>query len=145
MFVLFSYRPGTWSTCPSGYFLNGLYRTSGNNLHNIEEGKCCKPVNHPNLYGQCYYEDIRLRFDEAGWSVCSRNGYFVTGIYRDSYNDWLHNIDKLKCCKMWTGKCNKVFIKILSHLGQSLLSQSKIKKAPHSKKMCFKTHQGVLR
>ena len=102
-FLLF-YRKETWSTCPSGYFLNGLYRTNGNNLHNIEEGWCCKPQGHPEWYDGCYYEDISTRFDQKGWSNCSKLGYYVTGVHRDNYDNWLHNIDKLKCCKMWTGK-----------------------------------------
>ena len=98
------FRKGSWGTCPSGYFLNGLYRTSSNNLHNIEEGQCCKPKQHPKYYEDCYDENIGKRFDAKGWSTCSKVGYFVTGIHRDnSGGDSLHNLDKFKCCKMWTG------------------------------------------
>jgi hypothetical protein len=57
-------RPNSWSVCPAGYFLNGLYRTAGQNLHNIEQGKCCKPVNHPKRYEQCYDENIIRKFDK---------------------------------------------------------------------------------
>ncbi len=32
-----------WSTCHNGYYMTGLYRTSGHNLYNIEESKCCRP------------------------------------------------------------------------------------------------------
>ena len=96
-------RKNTWSLCPIGYFLNGLYRTGGNNLHNIEEGKCCKPVNHPKLYEHCYHEYIRYEFDKKGWTTCKKTGYYVVGVFRDHNKDWLHDIDYLKCCKMWTG------------------------------------------
>ena len=64
---------------------------------------CCKPENHPTEYGDCYDEDIRYTFDKKGWSECSKLGYFVTGLYRDHFNNWLHNLDKLKCCRMSTG------------------------------------------
>lgn len=101
---MFSYRPNTWVTCPTGYFLNGLYRSLGNNLHNIEHGKCCKPVNHPELYKDCYNEYVRHEFDKAGWTVCKKTGYYIVGLFRDAHKDWLHNIDYFKCCKMWTGK-----------------------------------------
>ena len=97
------FRPGTWSLCPTGYFLNGLYRTGGNNLHNIEEGHCCKPVNHPTRYESCYHEYIRHDFDKQKWTTCKKTGYYVVGVYRDAHKDWLHNIDYFKCCKMWTG------------------------------------------
>ncbi|XP_028401393.1 fibropellin-1-like isoform X2 [Dendronephthya gigantea] len=95
-------KRSTWSLCPEGYFLNGLYRTSGNNLHNIEEGRCCKPVNHPKNYENCYNEYIRHKFDKQGWTKCMKTGYYVVGVYRDHNKDWLHDIDYLKCCKMWT-------------------------------------------
>ncbi|XP_046863448.1 adhesive plaque matrix protein 2-like, partial [Xenia sp. Carnegie-2017] len=96
-------KPGTWSVCPNGYFLNGLYRTKGQRLHNIEEGKCCKPVNHPDRYGHCYNENIIRRFNRKGWTTCRKRGYYVTGFYRDLHGNWLHNIDYLKCCKMFAG------------------------------------------
>ncbi|CAB3993688.1 Hypothetical predicted protein [Paramuricea clavata] len=96
-------KPNSWSVCPAGYFLNGLYRTAGQNLHNIEVGKCCKPVNHPNRYEDCYDENVRTKFDKQGWTTCSKIGYYVVGVFRDKYLDWLHNVDIFKCCKMWIG------------------------------------------
>ena len=117
LFLIKKFRPGTWSVCPGGYFLNGLYRSSGNNLHNIELGKCCKPKGHPNKYVNCYNELTRQTFDKKGWSRCKRIGYYVAGLYKDRNGDWLHNIDKLKCCKMFRGtnhECsNMIFFKEL--------------------------------
>ncbi|CAB3994031.1 Hypothetical predicted protein [Paramuricea clavata] len=93
-------RNNQWSFCPSGYFLNGLYRTSGHSLHYIEKGRCCRPSNHPDRYGSCYNEDIAVSFNTEGWSSCSKAGYYITGVYRGSGEDTLDNIDKFKCCQM---------------------------------------------
>ncbi|CAB4018787.1 neurogenic locus Notch -like [Paramuricea clavata] len=94
-------KKNEWSLCPSGYFLNGLYRNSGDKLHKIEEGRCCKPKTHPNWYGQCYDENVGIAFDKQGWSKCSKTGHYITGVHRDSGTDWLHNIDKFRCCQMF--------------------------------------------
>ncbi|XP_046863442.1 uncharacterized protein LOC124457205 [Xenia sp. Carnegie-2017] len=100
-------KQGTWSYCFNGYFLNGLYRTKGKRLHNIEEGKCCKPVNHPDKYGDCYDEDIGEKFNKKGWALCKRAGYYITGLYRGPGDNWLHSIDQLKCCKMFGGNYSR--------------------------------------
>ncbi|XP_046863969.1 neurogenic locus notch homolog protein 2-like [Xenia sp. Carnegie-2017] len=55
-----SFNKKGWSVCSNGYFLNGFYRSNGHHLHNLEEGKCCKPVNHPHKYGDCYHENIKM-------------------------------------------------------------------------------------
>ena len=88
-----------WSTCSSGYFLQGLYRSDGDDLHNIEYGKCCKPANHPYLWGGCYHEDIKSSFNKKGWSKCS-DGYYMTGLFRGTCNK-LSCIEKIKCCMMY--------------------------------------------
>ncbi|XP_046863419.1 uncharacterized protein LOC124457180, partial [Xenia sp. Carnegie-2017] len=90
----------TWGVCPYGYFINGLFRTNGQRLNNIEQGKCCKPVNHPDKYGDCYDEDISEKFNKKGWVTCKNGGYYIAGLFRSPGGEWLHNIDKLKCCKM---------------------------------------------
>lgn len=100
-FNYFFIRKNEWSLCPSGFFLNGLYRNSGDKLHKIEEGRCCKPKTHPNWYGQCYDENVGIAFDKQGWSKCSKTGHYITGVHRDSGTDWLHNIDKFRCCQMF--------------------------------------------
>ena len=88
-----------WSTCSSGHFLQGLYRSDGNKLHNIEYGKCCKPANHPYWWGSCYNQDIRLSFDKKGLSKCN-DGHYMTGVYRGGC-DRLRCIETIKCCKMY--------------------------------------------
>jgi hypothetical protein len=83
LFQYFLNRPNSRSVCPAGYFLNGHYRTAGQNLHNVEDGKCCKPVNHPNRYADCYDENVRTKFNKEGWTTCSKIGYYVVGGFRD--------------------------------------------------------------
>ncbi|XP_028407910.1 uncharacterized protein LOC114530541 [Dendronephthya gigantea] len=95
-------RNNQWSlNCPSGYFLNGLHRTSGQNLSNIEKASCCRPEGHPDECGLCYDEDVTTSFNQAGWSGCSKaEGYYITGVYHDGGEDHLNNIDKFRCCQM---------------------------------------------
>ncbi|KAL9955812.1 hypothetical protein ACROYT_G037195 [Oculina patagonica] len=93
-------RKNVWALCPNGYFLNGLYKTDGKNLYNIEEGQCCRPLNGDG-YDGCYDEDVTISFDNRGWSDCQRTGYYMTGIYK-SVCEKLYCIEKFKCCRMKT-------------------------------------------
>lgn len=86
----------SWNRCPTNYFLTGLYRTSGEQLHNLEQGKCCRPSGA--VHKNCYTQDISKSFDKQGWSQC-RESYFVTGLYRGSGNN-LYQIEYLSCCQM---------------------------------------------
>ncbi|XP_028396174.1 uncharacterized protein LOC114520149 [Dendronephthya gigantea] len=93
-------RNDNWNLCPVGYFLNGLGRSVAHYLYNIEYGHCCKPNNHPDHYGPCYDEDVGTSFDKKGWSICSKAGFYIVGLYRGSGGNWLNNIEKFRCCKM---------------------------------------------
>ena len=101
MYISLLYRRG-WSTCPSGLFLRGLYRSGDNKLYNLEYAKCCKPAYHPYWHGSCYNKDVGVSFDKKGWNLCAAN-YFMTGFYR-SDGQKLYNIEKFKCCKMVSGE-----------------------------------------
>ena len=103
------YRRG-WSTCPSGFFLRGLYRSGDNKLYNLEYAKCCKPAYHPYWHGSCYNKDVGVSFDKKGWNLCAAN-YFMTGFYR-SDSQKLYNIEKFKCCKMVSGESIYIYIYI---------------------------------
>ncbi|CAB4001304.1 Hypothetical predicted protein [Paramuricea clavata] len=94
-------RQNHWNLCTPGYYLSGLYRTGGNNLHNIEAAWCCKPNEAPNSYTSCYDEDVSLKFnwDKEGMVSCTTAGFYITGLYR-SECDILHCIDTFKCCKL---------------------------------------------
>lgn len=88
------------STCQQGFFLRGLYRSNGNNVGNIEWGKCCKPSHHPYHWGGCYNEDVSGTFNKAGLSECTREGYFIAGFETTASSGKLSSIKKFKCCKM---------------------------------------------
>ncbi|CAH3178988.1 unnamed protein product [Porites lobata] len=88
-----------WAVCPTGYFIRGFYRNDNAWLHNIEEATCCKPNSFPNRYEDCYDENIGSSFDNIGLSECSKNDYYVVGIYKGGCDE-LHCIKTLKCCKM---------------------------------------------
>ena len=94
-------RNHNWNLCPTGYFLSGLYRSHGNNLHNIEYALCCKPRGAPNSYKSCYNENVWSRFDwkRKGMVTCTRAGYYITGLYRSSCN-YMYCIEEFKCCQL---------------------------------------------
>ncbi|CAL1536241.1 unnamed protein product, partial [Lymnaea stagnalis] len=89
-----------WVSCHDGYFLQGFYRSGSSPglLHNIEDGRCTKPADHPNDYGGCYDEDISKCFDQAGLCKC-QDGYFVIGLHRGDCDN-LYCLETLRCCKM---------------------------------------------
>jgi len=69
-------------------------RISGQNyIHLIEEARCCRPMNHPNSYEDCYDEDA---------SNCQQAGYYMAGFYRGNC-DRFDCLEKLRCCKMKNG------------------------------------------
>ncbi|CAB3990694.1 neurogenic locus Notch -like [Paramuricea clavata] len=94
-------RNNNWNLCPSGYYLSGLYRSSGNNLNNIEHAWCCKPRGAPNFNKSCYNEDVWSKFDwnQQGMVSCTRSGYYITGMYRSSC-DYMYCIEEFKCCQL---------------------------------------------
>uniref|UniRef100_A0A182YU56 Aerolysin-like C-terminal domain-containing protein n=1 Tax=Biomphalaria glabrata TaxID=6526 RepID=A0A182YU56_BIOGL len=98
--IIFQESFDIWAFCPDGYFLSGFSRyTDGdaiNYLHNIEYARCIKPSNHPDYHGKCYTQYIN--FNTQGVFSCKEN-YFITGLHKVK-SDYLHHIDKLKCCAM---------------------------------------------
>ena len=111
-----------WSTCNNGYYMTGLYRTSGNNLYNIEEAKCCRPRSQVKRWGSCYNLNVWSSFNRKGWSICKR-GYYMVGLYRESCEK-LYCLEEFKCCKMggyngnsWVEKPD-LFIKVKDSSGQ---------------------------
>ena len=91
--------------CPDGYFLSGLERSGDINgdsyLHNIEYGHCCKPLDGPAGYKDCFKANVWDHFnaDNEGVKSCDRDGYFITGIYR-SVCDLVYCIEEFMCCSM---------------------------------------------
>ena len=104
-----AHRNNKWSSCPDGHYLSGIFKTGADQwLHNIEEGKCCKPKGHPQSWGQCYDEDVTLSFDNRGWSGCNTDFYLV-GLYRSVCNR-LYCIETFKCCKMAERKYQRLIV-----------------------------------
>eukprot|EP00929_Paragymnodinium_shiwhaense_P044956 TRINITY_DN2302_c0_g1_i4.p1 TRINITY_DN2302_c0_g1~~TRINITY_DN2302_c0_g1_i4.p1 ORF type:complete len:1461 (-),score=304.06 TRINITY_DN2302_c0_g1_i4:184-4566(-) len=97
-----------WSSCPSGYFLQGLFRNGrigrwqNNQLYHIEMAHCCKPK-QSHGYGRCVKANWWSSFDRKGWSKCP-NGYAITGIMRNT-NHAIYNIEEVMCCRPPTKKC----------------------------------------
>jgi len=88
-----------WAACKEGYFMQGLERSSGERLHNIESAKCCKPTKiSESYYGSCVSQDVAGSFDEKGLSQCP-SGYLLTGLYRGGCDN-LYCLEKFKCCRM---------------------------------------------
>ena len=87
-----------WSKCPRGYYMEGLYRTSGNSLSNIEEAHCCRPRKQIKAWGRCYDQDVSRSLDYRGWSKC-RHGHYMVGLWRNNCNE-LFCIEKFRCCRM---------------------------------------------
>ncbi|XP_066912196.1 uncharacterized protein [Clytia hemisphaerica] len=87
-----------WAVCKNGYYMDGMYRTSGNHLSNIEEFQCCKPKSQTPSWGHCYTHNVALSFDYKGWSKCNP-GYYMAGMFRNDCNN-LYCIEYFKCCTM---------------------------------------------
>ncbi|KAL9987750.1 hypothetical protein ACROYT_G002106 [Oculina patagonica] len=105
------YGNNVWALCPDGFFLNGLYKTDGQNLYNIEEGQCCRPLNQQeDGYDDCYEEDVTTSFDNRGWSDCQRTGYYMTGIYKSNCEK-IYCIEIFKCCRMKTDFSDSASVK----------------------------------
>ena len=98
------WRKNVWAVCPTGYFLQGLWRNDGVGwIYQIELAKCCKPNTLPDKYGHCYNENIWGSFDHYGLSECKRGGYYAAGLYKSNCNT-LGCIEMLKCCSMFIGE-----------------------------------------
>ncbi|KAL9955813.1 hypothetical protein ACROYT_G037196 [Oculina patagonica] len=94
-----------WALCPDGYFLNGLYKTDGTNLYNIEEGQCCRPLNgDASDKSQCDLADWQVSLDRAGWSVCPQKNIYLKGLWRDDRvpgDESVGRIEFGRCCPAW--------------------------------------------
>ena len=99
---LFVFSNNRWALCPSGYYLNGVRISGQDYIHLIEEARCCRPLNHPNGYEDCYDEDAGNSFAQKGWSNCQQAGYYMAGFYRGNC-DKFDCLEKLRCCKMKNG------------------------------------------
>ena len=91
-------RHSGWCTCTDGSYLTGFYRSSGQKLHNLEEGYCHR-VPRSRRWGICYNQNVRRSFDKKGMSKCQRAGYFMVGVWKSRNCDGLHCLETFRCCK----------------------------------------------
>ncbi|KAH9515517.1 hypothetical protein Btru_011308 [Bulinus truncatus] len=94
----------SWASCPSGYFLAGLGRSSADiddlkQYTNIVSGRCVRPAGHPLTYQHCYTKRF-FHFSGKKKDICDcAVGFYVTGLHksRDIDITYLQNI---QCCSM---------------------------------------------
>jgi len=90
-----------YSGCRVGYYLTGLYVTVVDGtilgLHNIEQGKCCRPRSQEG-WGECRHIDVSDSFNDRGWSTCPSD-FFLTALYR-GHCDRLQCLERFHCCSM---------------------------------------------
>lgn len=87
-----------WSKCKNGYYMAGLYRSSGDRLYNIETALCCRPNTQVKQWGYCQTKNVWNSFNNEGWSDCP-SGYYMAGLYRSSCDE-LYCLEEYHCCKM---------------------------------------------
>jgi hypothetical protein len=95
-----SFDQAGWSTCPTGYFVSGLYRTGSmrdgdHGTKFISKAWCCKPKELPSEWGACSDDVI---FDSTGLSSCPA-GKAMAGLRR-STDGFLNGLDHAKCCEL---------------------------------------------
>jgi hypothetical protein len=92
-------------TCKDGWYVAGLYRVAGTDLHNdhihqIDMARCCKPKEVPDEWVDC--QNVNMNFQEDGWGKCPA-GKFIAGLSRSGV-DTLSGITTAKCCTFETKK-----------------------------------------
>ena len=85
-----------WVGCPADTYMNGLYKSDGNALWNIETMNCCGDPGA--TLTNCEDHDISVSFDIAGTVECPGTKV-MTGMYRSGGLNQLRNIETLRCCE----------------------------------------------
>eukprot|EP00747_Dinoflagellata_sp_TGD_P225849 gnl/TRDRNA2_/TRDRNA2_99617_c1_seq1.p1 gnl/TRDRNA2_/TRDRNA2_99617_c1~~gnl/TRDRNA2_/TRDRNA2_99617_c1_seq1.p1 ORF type:complete len:458 (-),score=98.79 gnl/TRDRNA2_/TRDRNA2_99617_c1_seq1:272-1489(-) len=92
---------GIWSRVKEGGLLFGLYRSDGNNLHNLEQAKYYT-VQDAGGEMDCTEEDWHDTFQSEGWSLCPAGAYMAgllrTGSALDTM-DGIGQLVKAYCCR----------------------------------------------
>jgi hypothetical protein len=92
-----------WASCDAGGYINGIYRSDGLYLWNIEDLRCCGMAAdaQPTEWGECTELDISATFDGPTTQTCPE-GMALVAIQLSSYDDAgrLYHIERLKCCEI---------------------------------------------
>ncbi len=100
--VRYSFNDRRWELCRNGFYMNGIYKSSGSSLDYLDRFHCCKPKYQEERWGECYNHNAWASFDRIGWTECKK-GYYMAGLFRNSC-DQIGCLEEFKCCKM--GKYN---------------------------------------
>ncbi|XP_046861166.1 uncharacterized protein LOC124454401 [Xenia sp. Carnegie-2017] len=104
-----------WAFCNNGYYMAGLYRSSGNKLSNIEKAYCCRPKTQVKQWGHCLRKNNWKSFNRRGWSDCP-SGYYMTGLYRNKCNK-LYCLEEYYCCKMGSYIGQRLVVRLRDNRG----------------------------
>jgi hypothetical protein len=90
---------GSWGTCPSGYYMSGLYRQDKGKPSMYLSLYCCRQPAMPDAHGTCVEVDS---FSAGSMVECPTldTGELtaMVGWYRGTSEDVLESITKAKCC-----------------------------------------------
>ena len=103
------WRSFGWAVCPTGYFLQGLWKVGWRKgrFGDIEKAKCCKPNILPDRYEDCYDEPIFWSSYDIRKSIsCTKGAFYQTGFQTSGCLALgsLRCIKKLRCCMMVLGE-----------------------------------------
>lgn len=86
--------------CHDGYFVGGirLYKIKERSLKALAYLHCIKPSEDIS-YDNCYWDELRGPLNNRGLNVCSRGGFYMTGMYKRGCTR-LSCISKIKCCSV---------------------------------------------
>lgn len=88
------------ATCPEGHFITGLERDKVETLDGLIAAKCYKPAAAPATWGECYDQEIPVKYQWGEWANCDLN-YYMVGMVKEKKNSMgINGIKYLKCCKM---------------------------------------------
>ena len=92
-----------WASCDAGGYINGIYRSDGLYLWNIEDLRCCGMAAdaQPAEWGECTELDVSATFDAPTTQTCPE-GMALVAIQLSTYDDGgrLYHIERLKCCEI---------------------------------------------
>eukprot|EP00656_Telonema_subtile_P007708 TRINITY_DN13620_c0_g2_i4.p1 TRINITY_DN13620_c0_g2~~TRINITY_DN13620_c0_g2_i4.p1 ORF type:complete len:3743 (-),score=834.31 TRINITY_DN13620_c0_g2_i4:156-11384(-) len=90
-----------WSRCPTGFFLQGLYRSSCHSLYCLQQARCCEV--HDSEWDKCSSASWQAPMSDKGWAYAG-GSLFLTGLYRTGSKEknGANGIGEIKMA----GQCN---------------------------------------
>ncbi|KAL5272428.1 hypothetical protein ACHWQZ_G000580 [Mnemiopsis leidyi] len=92
------FRTGS-TECHDGYFVQGIrLKPKEKSLKALKYLHCMKPSDEI-AYENCYWDELRDRKNNKGMNVCSRGGFYMTGLFKKGCTR-LSCITQIKCCSV---------------------------------------------